>query len=518
MKNKLKKPSVFIPLLIIIALAGWYFIAKRNGNEGLEFITVERGTITQEVTVTGKTKPVQEIDLSFERSGRVTNVGVAVGSRVQAGEVIARLDGSELAAQLAQANASVDAQVAKLDEIKRGKRPEEIRVKETELAKAQQDLDNYYEDVEDAVRDAYAKAEDALRNKLDGIFNDDETISPQLSFGIYDSQLEIDMESARGTLSRSLVAWKVKIDGFSSTSSNETKALALEEAKTNLSLINSLLVKASDAVAKATSLPAATASTYKTDIATARGNINTETTDLNAILQNVSSQRLAVQRIQDELNLARAEALPETVRAQEAQIRQAQANADSISAQLAKTVLRTPIAGVVTKQDAKLGQIVGANTSLFSIISDSQLEIEANIPEVDIGKIALGNPVAITLDAFPGDTFTGKVANIDPAETIIDGVVNFKVKIVFDKKDTRFKSGLTANLAIETLKKESVLILPQYAIIEKDDGSFVRQMENNAQTEKPILTGIRGKGGLVEVLEGVTEGQEVLNIGVKSAN
>ena len=87
---------------------------------------------------------------------------------------------------------------------------------------------------------------------------------------------------------------------------------------------------------------------------------------------------------------------------------------------------------------------------MVSLIADNSLEVDADVPEIDIGKISTGDTVSMTLDAFPGETFTGKVFYIDPAETILSGVVDYLVKVSFDKNDPRVKSGLTANLDITT--------------------------------------------------------------------
>ena len=81
--------------------------------------------------------------------------------------------------------------------------------------------------------------------------------------------------------------------------------------------------------------------------------------------------------------------------------------------------------------------------------------------------------VDMTFDAFPGETFTGKVFYIDPAETIESGVVDYLVKVSFDTPDPRIKSGLTANLDINTQTNQNALILPQYAIIQNASGTFV---------------------------------------------
>jgi HlyD family secretion protein len=190
---------------------------------------------------------------------------------------------------------------------------------------------------------------------------------------------------------------------------------------------------------------------------------------------------------------------------------------------LDKTVLRSPIAGVITKQDAKLGQIVTvttsavANSALISIISQNRLEIETNVPEVDIGRVSTDNPVAITFDALLGETFSGKVVKIDPAETVVEGVVNYKVTILFNDGDNRVKSGLTANLSIKTASKTDVLTLPQYAIVEKDAGTFVRVPVAGGFRDDAVTLGLRSADGTVEIITGVTEGETVVNVGYKTA-
>ncbi len=122
----------------------------------------------------------------------------------------------------------------------------------------------------------------------------------------------------------------------------------------------------------------------------------------------------------------------------------------------------------------------------------------------------------MTLDAFPGETFTGSVSYIDPAQTNNEGVVGYKVKITFDTVDKRLKSGLTVNINIETRNKDNVLVLPQYAILQNDDGTFVQVLEDKAVKNIPVTLGIQDQSGNVEIVSGVTEGEQVLNIGLKT--
>jgi HlyD family secretion protein len=103
----------------------------------------------------------------------------------------------------------------------------------------------------------------------------------------------------------------------------------------------------------------------------------------------------------------------------------------------------------------------------------------------------------------------GSVFYIAPAETNTQGVVSYGIKISFDTPDTRLKSGLTANIDIETNTKDGVLVLPQFAILQNDQGSFVETLENNQVIQVPVKLGIQDQKGNVEVVSGVTEGEQV---------
>jgi multidrug efflux pump subunit AcrA (membrane-fusion protein) len=94
-----------------------------------------------------------------------------------------------------------------------------------------------------------------------------------------------------------------------------------------------------------------------------------------------------------------------------------------------------------------------AGQVITSVISANNFEVDAYVPETDIGKVAIGNPVSMTFDAFPGETFAGKVFYIDPAQTIESGVVDYLVKVSFNTPDSRIKSGLTANLDINARRR-----------------------------------------------------------------
>jgi HlyD family secretion protein len=503
-----------IGIIIVIGIAYAVFHTKKPNYVAL---TVARGDIVQEVTVTGNTKPSANVDLAFERSGTIRRVYVDVGTTVSVGQVLAELDSSELQAQLDQARAGVLTEQAKLDELKRGSRPEDIRISQSSLDTANQDLIADYASVVNIVNDAYSKADDGVRKQIADVYLNSEGQSPQLAFTTGDTQAMLDAETQRLQASQELNTWNADLKNLSSASSPAALELALQSAAAHLTIIQKFLNRTMDAVVGAGNIISPTSQTgYKAEVTAARLAVSTALTNVITQSQAINAQKTVVTGAQNELDLKKAGSTAEDIAAQTAQVAQAQANVENFTAQLAKTVLRSPLDGVVTRQDAKAGQLASPGTVLVSIITASKLKIEANVPEVDIGKLALGNPVIITLDAFPGETFTGTVTHIDPGETIIDGVVNYKIDVTFDRADQKLKSGLTANLRIQTQTKHGVLILPQFAILETDQGTFVRRLENGATTDVPVQLGIRNQNDQVEVLSGVTEGETVLNIGVKT--
>ncbi|OGY59314.1 MAG: hypothetical protein A3I31_02245 [Candidatus Colwellbacteria bacterium RIFCSPLOWO2_02_FULL_44_20b] len=506
---------IFIVLgLFAVGLLIGYLVSG-NGEPIQDSITVERGVISQEVIITGKVRPAEDANLAFQTSGRVNALPVSVGDHVVAGQMLARLDASELYPQLEEAQGSLAAQQAKLDEVKLGARTEDIDVKRSEFQKAEQDFVNYYAGAPDVLQDAYAKADDAVTLYIDALFTNDDSSTPQLSFITGNSQAEIDAESLRSQSGTMLSAWRTELGPLTPNSPRESIDANLALGIQHLSLVRELLARLLDALNSSGGLSTATIEAYKTDVGTARTNVNTAMSNVNTRIQTLAAQKVTVSKLDNELTLKLAGPTLEALRAQEAQVNQAEARVRLIEAQLANTYLRAPFTGVVTKKNFSVGEVVTAQSSVISMISEGTLEIETNVPETDFVSISPGNPVRITFDALPSETFDGLVSFVDPAETIIDGVVNFAVTISFASADPRIKSGLTANLTIETLTQADILFVPQAALLEDDRGVFVQKVVDGEVVETSVTVGIRSQTGMVQLLSGVSEGDTVLNVGAR---
>lgn len=516
MSNTMKKRTIVITLSGAAAVILIAYAASRHGGGNYQFVTVARGDITEVVSVTGNTAPVQSLDLSFEAGGTVAAVPRAAGDAVSPGDVLVQLDTRDLRAQLAQAQASVDAAQANLDKLKAGPTPQSVQVSQTALTAAQQTLANTYSGVSDTVTAALAKANDAVRNQISSFYTSAENPSPQLTFAVSDSQVLNNANNQRAQASLELNSWQAELGSISPNSPTAALDQALKNASNHLAVIGTLLTTLSTALTDANGLSVSSSNTYKTSLASAVTEVNAASASANADTQSIAAEKASVAQAQAQLNLTLAGSTSQDIAAQQAAVAQAQANAQSIQVKIAKASLTAPIAGVVTVQNAKVGQTAAAGQTITSLISSGNLEIDANIPETDIGKIKIGNPVSITFDAFPGETFTGKIFYIDPAQTIVSGVVDYKVKASLDKSDSRVKSGLTANLTIQTQTEKNALILPQFAIIQNATGSFVEVLDQNNLSQIPVTLGIHDQQGNVEVLTGVTENEQVVNIGLKT--
>lgn len=494
MYAKATRKALFIGggVFMCVVFIFFSFLGK-NGEE--VFVKAERGTIEEEVLVTGKTKSEAEVDLGFERSGKVVQARVNVGDRVMAGEVLVMLDQADLRANLRKAEANLAAELVELDAIKRT---------------SAIDYDSAYTSAYTTLKDVYTKADDAIRNNVDRFF-DEPTRSAkfQIVFDDEGTRREFNVpfaEERRASAGRREVEDVLK--DWNSSLSTLKKGDDLKEAfataEDNLETMKSFL---NDLALTINSLSSydfryeSTVTGYKTMVSTARSTASLALTNLLTAkekLETVSSASVSTAAL-------------DKVRSQEARVESIRADISSIEADIAKTVLRAPIAGIVTKADVEAGEIVTSGSELITIISDSELRIEANVSEVNIGKVAINNDAGISFDAFPGLELPGKVIYIDPSETVVDGVPTYKVTVSFsDKIPSEIRSGLTTTLHIGTAKREQAIKVPAYAIERKNDRSYVIVKAGEQVTEREVVLGVRGKDGTVEVVSGLEEGEEVV--------
>lgn len=516
MKNFIKKRKILIVIAVIIVLAiAGFFYFNRQKESGIETVEVKRGNILQEVSVTGSVRPSEDVNLAFEVGGKVSKIYAKVGDVIVSGQIIIQLDDSQAYANLVSAKATLKTQEVQLDELIRGTREEEIIISKTKVDNAVIVLDESKKTLVEKIKNSYTVCDDAIRNKADSFFKAPAIPAPQLNFYVSDSQLKIDIESQRLVMEESLNFWNLNLTKIMAESNLSSY---ITEAKSNLNNASIFLDKANSALNGLTagaSVSQTTIDSWKAGVSTARTNVNTAIDSISTAETTYKNAQAALSLAQQELNLKIAGSTIEEIKVQEAQVEKARADVLSYQVQMEKMVLRSPMSGIIIKQEAKIGQIVSANSIVVSVISGNQFEIESKIPEADIAKVKIGDSAKITLDAYGDDViFSAKVLKIDPAETIIEGVATYKTTFQFDKIDNRIKSGMTANIDISTDKRENVLVIPQRTVVSEESGKFVFVDNGTADFEKTkIEIGLKGVNGNIEIISGLSEGEKISAIG-----
>lgn len=511
----MNKKNIIIGLagvtIITVVSAATYFIIQSDKQITYQLIRTEKGSVAREIKASGPVKPAESIDMSWEKSGRITSVKVKVGDQVKAGDILMIMDSSDLSAQMSQAQANLLSAQAVLDQLKNGSRPEEIEIKRMELERANQDLDNTYDNAINTLNDTYAKTDEAVRRDTDGMFDMSNSAYPRLTFSTNNSGLETSASTQRALVENDLKKWQAEMASLAGSKNREAINLEIDRAKTYLADARNYLNEAVDLINAATGQSTAATSAYKTGANLGRTYVNGAISAINSQEQAIVNQKLTIARIQKELDLKISGTRDEDLAAQAARVAQAKAAADLIGVQISKTILRAPIAGTITKADAKAGEIALPNVPAVSLISEGKFEIELKLSEADIAHIKTGDTATVKLDAFGDRNYSASIISIDPAEsTSADGSSGYKVRLQFSEDYPEMKSGMTANVSIIAEKKDAVLTLPQSLLIRKQEKYFVVTSDKQ---EKQIEIGLLGSDGKAEVLSGLSEGETVLRLG-----
>jgi RND family efflux transporter MFP subunit len=470
--------------VLVLLVAGSVVAFRKNGANPAGTFTVATTTLSDTVRVAGRVTPVHAVDLGFERSGIVSQVFVKNGDAVGAGQVIATLSNADLAADVAQARAQRDEAQAQLSQLYNSSSDTTTRYPAI-LQNAQQSL-------ETALVSALGSAQDAIYNDADQFFSNPRSPYPRLTFsGTFLS----DLEKERVALGDVLAQWEKRL----------LKTIDETAVGGYASLMQSDLSRITAFLTDMTTL----ASQQGTIAGTPPAVVDANTTTLSQGRSEVVSAHAALVTAQQTYQSAQITYSNEDVVAQQSALNAKQAALLSASAQYEKTILRSPITGVVNNKTVDAGESVSAQTPVLSVVSAGNLEVKGNVSELDIGKVRVGDAVAVTLDAYgDGVTFPGHVSEIDPAETFVDGIPVYGITVSFDAPDSRIRSGMTANVSIVTGQKEGVLAVPESFVLADATSSSVFVVGDSGVEKRTVTTGTRGDG-FIEILSGLSFGEVI---------
>src|SRR3989338_7223724 len=492
----------------IVVLAACFLFFRGKG-DGYDLATVVRQDLTEDVAITGNVKADERVLLSFERTGRVSAIYAEAGDRVVSGQIIAVLGAANEMLALKQAEANLAVEEAALAELKRGSRLEDVSIARTKVLNAEKSLADARQSLRDYLNDSYTKSSNAIGVYIDQFFSNPKTGNVQLNIIVSDTQLKSFLEINRQLVENKFTVWQNLLADLN----DGNLLIAVSQAENYLAAIRDFLEKIAlvvNALSPTSSLTASTITTYRSDVSTARTAINTAITNLTVAKQDVREAESNLMLQQSQLALMLAGATLEELAAGEAKVLAAQTAAAIKKHAVSQSYLYAPFAGLVAKQDAKVGQMVAASEAIGVLISEDTLIIEANVPEADVGRIVVGGKAEVDLDAFPGEKFEASTIKIDPGEVVIEGVPTYKVTFNFQTPIDFAKSGMTANISVIVAEKIGVLAVPMRAIDFRTDGAFVKVLVDGQIIDRKIIIGIRSSDGLVEILGGLTEGEQIL--------
>jgi membrane fusion protein (multidrug efflux system) len=193
----------------------------------------------------------------------------------------------------------------------------------------------------------------------------------------------------------------------------------------------------------------------------------------------------------------------------------ARSRADGAAARLGETQraqrdaeVTAPFDGMVAQRYVSIGEFVQPGTRLFELVALDPIEVEFRVSEVDSSRVKVGQIVGVRVAPYPDEVFEATVTVVSP--TIDPATRTLRVKGTLPNPDTRLRPGLFARADLGVARRDSVLMVPEEAILQRTDGQVVfRSVEGDRVERRVVKTGVF-KDGRVEIVEGLSPGDKVV--------
>jgi len=568
-KFKLKLPKWLLGLLVLGLLAGGGYVAytqmttaqRQEARRRIQTVNVERANLPISISANGTVQPERSVNMSPKNSGVLKELLVKEGDRVNTGQILAYMDNSNSQGQLTQAKAQLASAQANLDKLLSGNRPQEIAQAQAQLTSAQANLNKLLSGnrpQEIAQAQAQLVSAQANLNKLLSGNRPQEIAQAQAQLASTQANLnnllagnrpqeiaqaQSQLASAQASLRQTELIFnqnqqlntagaisRRELD--TSRTSYDTAKAQVEQARQALNLQQSGTRPEEIAQARAEveqakqALNLQKSGSRPEEIAQARAEVEQAKQALNlqqsgSRPEEIAQARAEVEQAKQALELQRLGARPEEIAQARAQVMTAEGAMQTVQAQLNDTVIRAPFSGIVTRKFADPGSFVTPTTSGSSVSSAtsssilalaSTNQIVAKVAETSIPKIKVGLSVTIEADAYPGQSFQGKVVQVATQSTVEQNVTNFEVKMSLEDPKNVLQVGMNVNVTFNVGTLENALVVPTIAIVRQEQGTgvyLVGQGENARPRFKPVTTGITVEGKTV-VVSGVEEGDKVM--------
>lgn len=505
--------SIFIgvAVMVVVTLTGCQYIPFLNDKSGKAPPTADvvRDTIETSVIADGKIKLPQAVNMGFSGAAWGAQAGntilkelnVSFGSKVEKGQVVARLDTSSLERDLPVLKHNVQAALLNVDKTKEPLyKPEDIARAEAAVTGAKASLE-YAREALIKARDPYtnndfANAESAIRqanNILENAQRSLETTKQEWDLKIVDAIAGVFPETM---LQQSPIQTEYYL-------SRPNEVLEITKKQRDLALakgqntIDDARVNLADAEFKLQ------------DMLSKR---NGEALDIKQKESAIIAAEVALDTAQQTVALMKRGPEPLDIKLAEVQVTLAQLVLDKALQQIKDSFITAPFDGITGNFEAKVGEVIQPLSFSIPLVDPSKIRVDAEIEEFDVIHVKPGMPAVITLDAFEEQSFRGTVKIIAPTATEQHGVVLYNTIIDLQNPgaaNIELRGGLSVTVRIITNKKDNALLVPKSSVMSQDGQHKVKVFANGTTEERVVKTGL-SNNQFTEILEGVTEGDKVL--------
>jgi RND family efflux transporter MFP subunit len=514
-----------------------------------EIATAFVGSLATETSASGQLIPQQDATLAMGTSGQVARVYVEAGDRVQQGDVLIQLKSDDLERALRSAEHDLAIQGANLAELAKAPSSEDLAAAQAAVSNAQAQLDDLLagpgeEDLASAraaVSSARAQLEDLEAGPSASELAQAQTRLASAQAALQaararNAALDDQLVVAQNDIDNAQLAKDRARDGYEQLVWNDWKAgvswapyspvgRAVEKAAANydaavanyalteLQINDSAVRQAEHQVSQAQYALSALTDEKTVQIEAARAGLARAEASLAALLEEktvqIASARAQLAQAEASLKTLLDGASEEQVAIAQAQVEQARISLEEARENLENATLTAPFDGLVTAVYLAEGE--WPSGPAVELVNTDSLQVVLDVDEIDVGHIRIGQPARLALEPWPDRELQGTVAAISPkAKTSAGQIVNFEVHLDFDAEGLPVLTGMTANADLTTVEQESVLLVPNQAIIaDRENGTYyVNQVDGDEVTKVEVTLGLRDTR-YTEITSGLKEGDQV---------
>ncbi|TAK33861.1 MAG: efflux RND transporter periplasmic adaptor subunit [Chloroflexota bacterium] len=501
--------GAIVIVLGALSIVGYAFAAQNKGSDAAS----DRHPVSTAQAVPVKVAPVVKtevgtsLDLSGEvrarstvmvlpkAGGRILNMSMDVGSRVQAGDLLAELETSAASVQVQQARAGLAAAEAKLAAVKDGGRAELVAQAQANLDIAKAKLATLEAGPRPETISQAAANLQIAEAKLDALKKGP---TPE-QIAVAETQVRLAKDQMYSVQTQADAVLGSRATAMGATVYTED----MKEAQSGAAYEQVKLAEAQLDLLKAPPTPEMLAQA-EAGVELARQQLELAKKPFTD--NDLAQARAGVQAAEQAVALAQNPASPNDLKALEATVDQARAALDLAKLQMDESKIVAPIDGVVVDRQLSEGSLAAPTTPILTLASTS-LEIAVGVEEVKAGMIAVGQSVQITASAYPDAPFDGTVKSIAPSVDTRSRTV--AVKIEPKDSDGKLKPGMFAQLSIKTQGRQAALVVPRNAVVGSGSQASVFVLSQDRIYKRSIKIGAN-RDQSIEVLSGVAEGDQVV--------